>query len=374
MSRPTSPRIRDRWRTWRGALGLLLVIVVVAMLMVTVSTPRPGGYLDAEGTGPGGAHALAALLADQGVRVEQVRTVQEAREIATPDSLVVLTRPEYLMGEDLLDRISELPGDLLLIGPMDLVLDELAPGVSEGDYDPARSREPTCGLREAVQAGSARMGGTAYQVTGPDARCYEGSLIRYRPNGRTTTIVGSGDFMTNGRLIEDGNAALAVNLVGAHPRVTWFAPRLPQGDQPTATLEELVPDQVGWLVWSLIVAVGLIAIAQGRRLGPVVTEKLPVVVRAAETAEGRGRLYRARRARDRAGHALRAATLDRIVPRLGLTPASTPDAIVAAIAVRIGQDAGQIRHALYGPAPADDTQLVALARHLDTLERQVRDS
>ncbi|GAA1008648.1 putative membrane protein [Acrocarpospora pleiomorpha] len=374
MSVPTSPRIRDRWRTWRGVLGTLLLISAFAVLMVGVSTPRPGGYLDAEATGSGGARALAEILADQGVRVVQVRTLEEARSVATPDSLVVLARPEYLMDDDLLDRIDELPGDRLLIEPFDTVLDELAPGVTEGSYEEVRSREPGCGMREAVQAGNARMGGSYYQVTGPDARCYDGTLIRFRPNGRTTTIVGSGQFLTNGRLIEDGNAALAVNLVGTRSQVTWFAPRIPLGNEPPATLEELLPEQLTWLVWSLIVAVGLIAIAQGRRLGPVVTEKLPVIVRAAETVEGRGRLYRARRARDRAGHALRAATLDRIVPRLGLAPGSAADAIVSAIAVRIGQDAGQIRSVLYGPAPADDAQLVALARQLDVIERQVRDS
>ncbi|GIH22084.1 putative membrane protein [Acrocarpospora phusangensis] len=374
MSVPTTPRIRDRWRTWRGTVGALLLITLAAVLMVGLTAPRPGGYLDAEGTGLGGTHALVELLADQGVRVEQVRTLEEAREIATPDSLVVLARPEYLIDGDVLDRIDDLPGDLLLIEPLDAMLPELAPGASMGSYEPVRSRAPECGLREAVQAGTARMGGSFYQLTGPDARCYGGALIRYRPGGRTTTIVGSGDFMTNGKLAEDGNAALAMNLVGAKPRVTWFAPRIPLGDEPPSTLEELLPEQVDWLIWSLIVAVGLLAVAQGRRLGPVVAEKLPVVVRAAETAEGRGRLYRARRARDRAAHALRAACLDRVVPRLGLSPAAEPDAIVAAIAVRVGQDAGQIRSTLYGPAPEDDARLVALARRLDLIERQVRDS
>ena len=42
------------------------------------------------------------------------------------------------------------------------------------------------------------------------------------------------------------------------------------------------------------------------------------MVRASETVEGRGRLYRSRRARDRAADALRTATLQRLLPRLGL--------------------------------------------------------
>ena len=62
----------------------------------------------------------------------------------------------------------------------------------------------------------------------------------------------------------------------------------------------------------------LVALWRGRRIGPLVAEELPVVVRASETVEGRGRLYRSRRARDRAAQALRTATLQRMLPRLGL--------------------------------------------------------
>ena len=55
-----------------------------------------------------------------------------------------------------------------------------------------------------------------------------------------------------------------------------------------------------WIVWQLWLVVVLVALWKGRRLGPLVAEQLPVVVRASETVEGRGRLYRSRRARDRA--------------------------------------------------------------------------
>ena len=46
-------------------------------------------------------------------------------------------------------------------------------------------------------------------------------------------------------------------------------------------------------------------------------ERLPVIVRAAETVEGHGRLYQARRARDSAARELRAATSDRIARLTG---------------------------------------------------------
>ena len=78
---------------------------------------------------------------------------------------------------------------------------------------------------------------------------------------------------------------------------------------------DLIPDNVIWMVVQLWLTVILIALWKGRRIGPLVAEDLPVVVRASETVEGRGRLYRSRRARDRAAQALRTATIQRMLPR-----------------------------------------------------------
>ena len=74
---------------------------------------------------------------------------------------------------------------------------------------------------------------------------------------------------------------------------------------------------------------------RGRRLGPLVVEPLPVVVKAVESTQGRGRLYR--RVRDRA-HA--AGILPRPPPRAGSPRASgspgdhRPRRLVAPVAQR----------------------------------------
>src|SRR5207302_1056025 len=81
---------------------------------------------------------------------------------------------------------------------------------------------------------------------------------------------------------------------------------------------------------------------------------LPVVVRACETVEGHGRLYRSRRARGRAAAALRGAALGRIVARLGLPRGTPADVACRELASRTGRDAGEIRGILFGAAPADD--------------------
>ena len=55
-----------------------------------------------------------------------------------------------------------------------------------------------------------------YEAVGDStvSSCYGGALVRYRDDDRTVTVVGSTDFMTNGGLLQAGNAALAMNLAG----------------------------------------------------------------------------------------------------------------------------------------------------------------
>jgi hypothetical protein len=112
----------------------------------------------------------------------------------------------------------------------------------------------------------------------------------------------------------------------------------------------------------------LLVLWRGRRLGPAVTEPLPVVVRAAEVVEGHGRLYRRAGARDRAAAALRAATLARLAVHAGLRRGARTDDIVAAACAATGRPAIDVWYLLGGPWPVDDAGLLRLAVELDALE------
>jgi hypothetical protein len=188
-------------------------------------------------------------------------------------------------------------------------------------------------------------------------------------------VWGTADPLTNDRLDEDGNAALAMNLLGQERRLVWYLPML--GDA-LATEEKspyaLMPSWWKWGFLQVAIAVLLLGLWRMRRLGPVVVEPLPVVVRAAETVEGRARLYQRAHARDRAADVLRAATRERLAPMVGLPATAPPPALVDAVAARVGRPAGEVGPLLYGSIPVDDATLVRLADDLDTLEREVRHS
>ena len=350
----TAPAAR-RWRSWRWALVALIVLAVLAGIDAYLTAPRPGARMDPESTGPDGAHALVALLRGGGVDVVVAGGIADVEQAARPNTLILVAQSQYLT-DPLLDRLKEVPGDLLLVEPTARTRVALMPGVrmsGGSDFDV----NPDCTLREATRAGSVRFGSSdTYRATPGRAMtsCYDGVLIRFRDDGRAITAVGSTDFMTNGGLLHAGNAALAMNLAGDRPRLIWYAPHQVEGESsPPASMFDLIPHNVIWIVWQLCLVVLLVALWKGRRPGPLVAEELPVVVRASETVEGRGRLYRSRRARDRAAAALRTATLQRLLPRLGLGPGASAPAVAATAAQRSGADPAARRLPAVRTAPGD---------------------
>jgi hypothetical protein len=367
--------VARRWRSWRWVVLTLVVLAVIAGIGAYLTAPRPGARMDPESTDPDGAHALVTLLRDGGVEVVVADGIADVEQAARPGTLILVAQSQYLTDDALLDRLAKAPGDLLLVEPTARTREALMPGVRMSVESISFDSSPNCTLREANRAGTVRFGPSdTYQAKDGRTmtRCYDGVLIRYRDDGRTVTAVGNTDFMTNGGLLEAGNAALAMNLAGDRPRLVWYAPHRIEGETSSpASLFDLIPENVTWIVWQLCLVVLLVALWRGRRPGPLVAEELPVVVRASETVEGRGRLYRSRRARDRAAAALRTATVQRLLPRLGLGPGAPAPAVVTTVAQRSGADPGFVSYHLFGPPPATDNDLLQLARALDEIERQV---
>ena len=330
------------------------------------------------GRPPEGGRALATLLRDHGVDVIAADDIAAVERGARPDTLILVAQTFSLIDDELLRRLADLPGDRLLVEPVSRTREKLAPEIRLDGATTFGGAKPDCDLREATRAGTVQFGlSDSYKSAGDVAltRCYDGALVRYSDGERTVTTVGTADFMTNSGLLEEGNAALAMNLAGTHPRVIWYAPQRSEGEsEGGATISELIPDRAIWIVVQLCLVVALLAVWKGRRIGALVAEQLPVVVRASETVEGRGRLYRSRRASDRAAEALRTATLQRMLPRLGLGHNCAPPAVVQAVTERCGLNPQSVAHMLFGPPPATDADLVNLANELDNIERQVAQS
>ncbi|WP_404815468.1 DUF4350 domain-containing protein [Streptomyces thermolineatus] len=424
-STPLSPTGRRIWARSRGLLAAAVALLLFGIGYAALAPAERHGRLDPRSTERTGSRAVAQLLADRGVTVRTVTTTAEAAALTGPGSTLLVTAPDLLVPsqQDTLRRAGAGGGTTVLVAPTRFSLEGLAPGVEETGRVRVEPLAPGCSYAPARRAGNADMGGTTYRSrTGDALGCYRGddpadpTLLRLAPGdgGAATVVVGTDHFLHNQRLADRGNASLALQLLGEHPRLVWY---LPSPDDEAAVPEEgrktffeLVPD--GWVFGAvqLGVAAVLAALWRSRRLGPVVTEPLPVTVRAAETTEGRARLYRRANARDRAAESLRRAARARLAPLVGVAPASAhdPAVLVPAVTARTGsalpgtdlpgstQPGGPqpgstppgstphgstgttgpgapVRTALFGPAPRDDAALVRLADELDALERQVRE-
>ena len=379
-SRSLDPGARQLWRRARLPLVLALVVLGAALLVALVASRSARGLLDPRATDGSGSRAIAALLADAGVQVDLVRTTDDALRRAGPSTTLVVVR-SALLQERQVERLSGVTADVVVVEPTAEILDRLVPDVTvNGELD-VTERDPACRLPAAQRAGEAVLGGLAFEATAqPGATtelCYaEGgraALVRVETARRSVTALGSADPLVNDALAESGNAALALGLLGEHPRVVWYLPSL--GDALAGerrSLTDLLPAGWRWAAGQAAIAVALLAVWRARRLGPVVPEPLPVVVRAAEAVEGRARLYRRGRARDRAAEALRTATRARLATRVGLSTRASATEIVEAVAARAGRPPVQVGDLLYGGVPPDDPALVRLADDLDTLEQEVR--
>ncbi|MFA1539754.1 DUF4350 domain-containing protein [Actinomadura monticuli] len=389
-SGPAEPSARQvagrRWRSARGVVAALLAMLVIAVVLAALRPSTSAETLDPDSPKQDGAKALTEILRQHGTGVTVTRTMEDALIAADPRGTLVVTRTERLTDDDL-RMLSGVQVDLLLIRPTAYALDDLVPQVRRAGPSFEETAVPGCALPVASLAGKVAFHESeTYEITGPGTACYKtryggARVVQVQTGSGTVTVLGATAPLTNGRLTEEGNAALAMNLAGGGTSTVWLDPGLPEPGEAAGqqSLGDLLPFGVKLFFLELLVAVLLVALWRARRLGPVVAEALPVVVRSAEAVEGRARLYRAGHARDRASDALRSGARERIVPLLGLPRGGAQDPsaaqeIVTAVARRTPYDETYVWAALFGPEPLDDAGLIALSDVLDDLERQVRQS
>jgi len=179
--------------------------------------------------------------------------------------------------------------------------------------------------------------------------------------------------ISNQFLAANGNAALTLRTLGSQGKLIWYLPGPADlGSSPAPkTLAELAP------AWSAFVAPWLIVVAllamlwRGRRLGPLVFEPLPVVVKSAETAEGRARLYHDAHDVARAADILRAGTTVRLAAALRMGAGADSMDVAAAAARHLDSTLPEILRILQH-SPRTEAELVRWAQDLVRLEKEVQ--
>lgn len=371
-----APR-RRRVAAW-VAIGLaLLVVGGIGGAVSAANQWAQRDALDPDSAGPAGTRAIAEILRDHGVEVRVARDRAAAYEALAlgPATLVLPDAPA--LSDEAVAALADAATDVVLIEPRARTLDLLLPGSAPSGVAPDEAVSPDCDVDDAARAGAVAPGGI-YRAGDDDSACYPagdafGLVVDTTDRGRIAAVDGRALF-TNDRLAENGNAALAANLMGRHPLVVWYVPGLGDTDltDTNPSLGELTPPWVSPVIVLLLVAGVAAGIWRGRRFGPLVAERLPVTVRASETTEGRARLYA--RAGDplHAADRLRIGALRRLAALLGLAANAAAPEIADAAAGRTGRDRRAVRGILIDDIPRSDADLVALSTHLRDLEDAVR--
>lgn len=373
---------RSRARRALGWVGIAVVLLVVGGVGAALS--GAGGWnqrdaLDPESAGALGTRALAEILRDHGIEVVVARDrAAAARELDAGAATLVMPDAPAL-SDAAIEALAAGASDVVLIEPRSRTLDLLLDGAAPAGVAPAEPVEPACDLPDAVRAGAVAPG-VVYAPGGSTtaSECYPagdgfGLLVASgQGDGRIAAVDGRA-LLTNEHLAADGNAALAVNLMGRHPLVVWYVPALGDTDLANSdpTLGELTPPWVSPVIVLLLAAGIAAAVWRGRRFGPLVAERLPVSVRASETTEGRARLYARSRDALHAADQLRIPALGRIGRALGLGPAATAAEIADAASAVTGLDRVAVRGVLIDDVPRTDTDLVALHARLRHVEDAV---
>lgn len=364
-------------------VGIAIVIVVVGAIGASLSnlgrfTERDA--MDPESPGPYGTRALAEILRDGGIEVIVTDERSEALAALSEQESTLVLPDSPALSDDAVRELGAAATDLVLVDPRSRTLRLFLPGSEVDGVGFGTLVEPGCDLAEAQRAGTISPGTLFAAEAGAVTACYAtesgaGLLVGTDGAHRVSAVDGRSLFV-NSTLAEDGNAALALNLMGRHPTVIWYVPSLTDTDLPNTepSLGELTPPWVSPAIVLLLAAGVAAGIWRGRRFGPLVAERLPVTVRASETTEGRARLYAGSRDATHAGDQLRIAALGRIGRDLGLGPAAGVDEIVDAVSAHTGRDRASIRAVLVDDLPRTDADLVTLYTRLTDLERSVRAS
>ncbi|MCU1447089.1 DUF4350 domain-containing protein [Cryobacterium sp.] len=377
----STPTIRATLRRsvfWVVAGAGALLVAAIAFL-ATSASGAAGPPLAADNPAQAGSMALVEVLRQQGVTVVPVDTLGDAAAATAghPNATVFFADIEGYLVADQLAEVGVLADRIVVADPNFATLQALAPEVGFGGLSPEDALVASCDVPAAVQAGKISPGGKtlglAADAPGYTA-CFPGddgtfSLVERVTSDGTITLVADTAVFANEKIATFGNAALALNLLGAGDTVIWYLPTL--ADVPVTGPPSLGALTPGWVtpVMVLLVFTAIAAmIWRGRRFGPLVAENLPVVVRASETMEGRARLYARGNARLRAVDALRIGAVTRLAGTAGLPRTAPLAEVIRSVAALTGRPPEQVAAVLVSEIPQSDAGLMSLSAAIDDLE------
>ncbi len=394
-----APSVGTQLRRSRLLLALAGLFVVIVVIIYVTGSEENSTPLSTHNPGPVGAMAVAEVARAQGLDLREIDSLSRARISQPATTTLVIADGGYLQSFQA-QSVVDYPGDIVVIGWGDAIASALGMDLSSvyGDSEVvyAGCTDADASAAGAITSDGQRLSG---ELTSGATACFESPAGGYGyvviPHGNfTVTLIADASIAINDEVANEGNAALVLRAIGKHEHAVWYVgsfydsstltwtqpsdggtsgPGGPggPGSSPVGGSPDFLPPGTGNALYGLGVALIAVALWRARRFGALVTEPLPVVIRASEATRGRARMYRAARAYGRSGASLRAAAATRIGRRLGVSRYEGKDALLVSTARATGRNIRDLENLLYGPAPTDESAMIDLALALDQLESEV---
>lgn len=394
-NRPTS-RLTSIKAHWKPLAAVLAILTVFAAYITIKGTDGDNRNLAPTSTEQSGAAGFVHLLKSRNYNVKIVRhdrTMRSAIRNATPDTTVIVSPDIGIYRNFAQDLDQTRASRIILLEPSQQILDKVGIQAQALTVQEAlaASNSPNCSaeMLSPVNELDSKFRSKTYESDEADHVCFpaipiidnvnRGGLLTFTQQQKQTILLGNAYALTNRHLASKDSAALGLALVGNNKNVIWADPRAAdlkgqQGTSGEGGRRGGIPPQLSWLNllawWSVFLAI-VAAFWRGRRLGRIVVEYLPVMVRASETAKGLGRSYSVSASHERSLELLQSAAALRIAKKLGV-PSYTPRSeLISVVASALGRSSEDIESVLTRKAhTAQD--LISGTANLDSLERQVR--
>lgn len=370
----------NAWLKENRALVVVLTGTALVLLLVVLLAGRgqQGAPHDPDNPGARGSRALANVLEEQGISVTVARSADAFAGIPVDEETTVLvTSPDNLgrsTADDLLAHAAD--GRVVVAGLAPAAIELLGVDAQAAPAGGDETIESACSDKGIAPLDDVSIRVDLAAAYATNAGCFgsAGGYLLASASPRLT-VLGAPGILENDQILRADNAAVALRLLGRDQRLVWYVPSL--GDLRASdgvSLRAMLPR---WLEPAVLLA-GLamltVMLWRGRRLGALAREPLPVTVRALETTQARGRLYRSARDPGHAAAALRESTRQSLRQHLALSAVSGAE-LTATVAARLGRNPESVAWLIdeTAPPPRTDDELIRLAADLAGLEQEVRE-
>lgn len=352
-------------RPWQGILFVVLAIITVIALALSISS-LSSRYNTEEmhpsSVAPDGAGALASILRDRGVTVDLVHSADDA--LAGAGTILIWDPRGNLTFQERQELIDS-GRNLVVVSADGWDGNEWLPtSFVDATYATTNTSRPECAVGwvsdlDAIERVSRGVDYPGCFPVGDGFHLVEADNVVY---------FASPELFQNEYLDRAHNAAVSIRATGQSDHLMWLMPV--RQDASMEVLPSVPPALTGALI-----GFGLVALWYGlfvrRPSGPLIPEKLPVLVPSAEAARGRAKLYERGGNSAHAGAALRAGTIHTVSGRLGLPTNATPETVVNQLADASGWDRAAVADLFYGPSPGNERELTDLAHRLDLFTKEL---